>query len=175
MILIWLLALGLQLRFGEAYPEGRPDCPVLGHWLDNEGNRSLSVSEVKPGIIDYLRLESAEKYLLKYQNNWDTHQGEVRSRHGNFLLAGVVPSVQKPEHLLYLVMACYSKELWILAVPYMSGDYHSSAFFKMTPVVTRTSDDAEPHPSSNESDSKILVNVSMWAGHLNDTQLPAQP
>ena len=110
------------------------------------------------------------KHLLEYQSNWDTHKGEVWARHGNFLLGGVVPSLQKPEHLLYLTVSCYQRELWVLTLPYLIGDYHSSAFFKMLPVMNRTSDEADVPPTASEEESKILVNVSMWAGHPNDTE-----
>lgn len=167
MNIVWLLLLGVQLRLGAGYPEGRPDCPVIGQWIDHAGNRSLTVSTVQPTFMDYLKLQPDAKYLLHYQNNWDTHKGEVRSHHGTFLLAGTVPSVQPPEHLLYLVLACYRKELWVLAVPYLSGDYHGSSFFKMTPVVARASEDADyvvPPPPPNDTDNKIVVNVSMWGG-----------
>lgn len=176
MKLIWFLALGVQLRLGAGYPEGRPDCPVVGQWIDHAGNRSVTVSTVQPGILDYLKLQPTASYLLTYQNNWDTHKGEVKTHHGNFLVAGVVPSVQQhPEHLLYLVLACYRKELWVLAVPYLSGEYHGSAFFKMTPVMARASDDVAPPPSPNDTDHRILVNVSMWGGPRapsNDTEAP---
>ena len=173
MLLAWLLActaLGLQVRPGLAYPEGRPDCSVVGQWLDHEGNRTIAVTEVKPGLQDYLKLQPSRRYVVHYRNNWDVHSGEVSSRHGDFLLAGVVPSVQQtPEHLLYLTLACYRRELWTLAIPYKSSDSHSSAFFRMTPMVApAVSDDPQPRPSSNISDENIQVDVSMWAGHPNE-------
>lgn len=178
MKIILLLVLFVQLRLGAGYPEGRPDCPVVGQWIDHAGNHSVTVSTVQPGILDYLKLQPAASYLLTYQNNWDTHKGQVKTHHGNFLVAGVVPSVQQqPEHLLYLVLACYRKELWVLAVPYLSGEYHGSAFFKMTPVVTRASDDVAPPSPPNDTDHKIVVNVSMWGGPggpSNNTEAPLQ-
>ena len=151
MILIWILVFGLQLRLGKTYPEGRPDCSVLGQWLDYEGNRSITVSEVKPGLVDYLKLHPEGKHELQYQNNWDIHKGAVNLRSNNFLVAGLVPSVEKPDHQLFLMVACYQRELWVLSIPYMNGDYHGSAFFKMTPVVNRVSDDLELRPLSNDT------------------------
>lgn len=167
MGIILFLVLAAQFLLGAGYPEGRPDCPVPGQWVDLAANRTVSVKAVQPGFLDYLKFQSLPKYEMEYKNNWDIHKGEVKSGHGNFLLAGVVPSVQKKEDLLYLVLACYRRELWVMAIPYLSGDFHSSAFFKLSPLVSRASDDLDdipPQQPANGTNNKILVNVSMWGG-----------
>lgn len=76
----------------EGYPQGPPNCPVLGKWRSEEDDRTVEVTEV-PSILSYIHLNSTTKYRVTYISSWDVHEGILTSEAQATHLVTEVPSV----------------------------------------------------------------------------------